>query len=81
MPRGAAPLTQYTRYYTGNVAGTSGLVEGVFLRTPLYSTRSSINIVSPESFPSVFDGGCGVIYMLYDVATEGVISIECNGEA
>ena len=80
MPRGAAPLAEYTRYYTGEVLGGSGLVEGVLLKVPRYSNDAPINIVPPAAFPAIADGGCGVIYLLYDVDLGRVTSIACNSD-
>ncbi|MES2058194.1 MAG: hypothetical protein V4564_19820 [Pseudomonadota bacterium] len=37
--------------------------------------------VKPSEMPLIFDGGCGVIDMLYDPRTAKVEQIACHGEA
>ena len=34
-----------------------------------------------EDFPSMFDGGCAVVNLLYDVAAKRITAIACNGYA
>ncbi|MBN1507273.1 MAG: hypothetical protein JW955_10530 [Sedimentisphaerales bacterium] len=36
---------------------------------------------SGNDFTLIFDGGCGVVRVIFDAQTETVVSIDCNGEA
>lgn len=88
MPDGAAPLSTYARFYAGAPPKGSHRITGLLLRS--FSVRSmpdldrsaGVTIVDkPGDWPDVADGGCGVIHVTYNLATDEVIELQCNGVA
>lgn len=45
------------------------------------SPKPRVYFVPEDKFPSLFDGGCSVVNMLYDVDADRLVSIACNGVA
>jgi hypothetical protein len=85
MPAGSRPLAEYARYYAFDKRGRVVAIYTT-LREPSYE---SLNLpagqrrwVSHEDrLPGISDGGCGVVEVLFDPATEQVTRAECNGLA
>ena len=78
MPKGARSLDAYARYYTMYAEKGSQILHGVFV---LESKQSGVHIVERSKMPGVFDGGCLVVNFKYDLATDRVIEVFCNGVA
>ncbi len=38
-------------------------------------------VSSKREFPTIFDGGCSVMHVVYDVEAGRVVSLQCNGIA
>jgi len=72
MPEGAAALRAYTRYY----AERDGMLIGIFVRG-----EDGIRIVSGGELPLIIDGGCSVVNLRYNLDTQRLAAIFCNGEA
>lgn len=80
MPFDAAPLDQYRRYYTGAHPKRAHRVAGLLYRD--FDDPPGVIIVDkPDAFPMIFDGGCDVIHVTYDLATDEVLELFCNGVA
>jgi hypothetical protein len=75
LPSNARPLNSYHRYYSWSDNKTK--VKALFLsgQAPGRSWTARSEFPSP-----VMDGGCGVIFLEFDVATN-LIELGCNGEA
>jgi hypothetical protein len=75
-------LTGYARYYTGSTQGGEQVILGE-LNVPFGSREQpGVHIVKNESgFPSIYDGGCAIIHLVYSVKQQKVVSIGCNGFA
>jgi hypothetical protein len=43
--------------------------------------RRGVHIVDPDGLPEINDGGCGTIELVFDVASEQIVSLECQGSA
>jgi hypothetical protein len=87
MPGGAEPLSRYARYYSWERRA-----DGVRRVIGLYTTFRQAGIlgldqppgrywVTPEQMPGIEDGGCGVVNVTYDVASDHIESVGCNGLA
>ena len=76
LPPDASPLNQYRRHY----AYDDAKVVAVYLSLGAGGRDRQWHDNSSE-FPMIFDGGCGVIHIVYDPRTEGFDEIFCNGEA
>jgi hypothetical protein len=68
-------LQSYRRYYSGEVVKNRHVVVGVFLK----SDHPGIEIVPESMLPRILDGGCSVVTLHYDVSTQKVITLRCNG--
>jgi hypothetical protein len=85
LPRTSLKLDQYVRYYTGEfVAGRRRLrgylVAGFFVAEgPGTTDKPGAYIKDPPL--QVADGGCGVITVVYEVASRRFDSVICNGLA
>jgi hypothetical protein len=80
MPRGAGPLSSYTRYYAWQARG-DGARRVVAVWVNLAGEPPGRHWVTEREFPLIFDGGCSVITLSYDVATRYIEHITCNGDA
>ncbi len=80
LPEGARfPLSKYSRYYTGVII--NGL-SGVLGELVLNDKSKGVHIVdSQDKFPGIVDGGCGIIHLSYDIRSNKITKIECNGLA
>ena len=77
LPRGAYPLTKYTRHYATVRHDGRIMVQGVFV-----GGRSNVVIEKSESdLPGILDGGCHVINILYDLQAHKIVQAFCNGYA
>ncbi|TAA41624.1 hypothetical protein [Pseudoxanthomonas winnipegensis] len=76
LPEGG-PIEKYVRYYSGRFEDGEYVVTGVFLR----EGPSGIRLVSYDKLPVVFDGGCSVVTLKYELNTRVVKYIRCNGVA
>ncbi|WP_454831483.1 hypothetical protein [Pseudoxanthomonas wuyuanensis] len=74
MPEGASDLRGYTRYYSES---SSGRLQGIFI----LDGDGGVHIVPPEKLPRIFDGGCSVVRLEYEMPTKQVVSISCAGSA
>ncbi|MCW3846085.1 hypothetical protein OF829_02470 [Sphingomonas sp. LB-2] len=74
LPDGAAPLAAYARYYAwADIQKTK--VTAVYVRGDTQGRRW----VEFDDLPMIFDGGCGVIELVYDVKRGGLDEIYCHG--
>lgn len=78
MPMHASPLKSYLRYYSGITVKNRRMIVGIFL---LDVDHAGIKITDVDNLPRVFDGGCEVINVKYDVRKKRVVEIFCNGVA
>jgi hypothetical protein len=76
------PLSGYARYYAGSTMNDERVIFGELV-TPLGSGyKSGIHIVgNRRAFPTIYDGGCAVINLVYSLKQQRIISIGCNGFA
>jgi len=85
LPAGSRPLAKYARYYAFDKRGRVVAIYTTYLE-PDYK---SLNLpaghrrwVSEEGkLPAISDGGCGVVEVHFDPATNEVIGTACNGLA
>jgi hypothetical protein len=76
------PLSGYARYYAGSTMNNEKVILGELV-TPLGSAyKPGIHIVeSKRTFPTIYDGGCAVINLVYSLKLQKIVSIGCNGFA
>ena len=76
-------LRRYARLYTHD---NTGNVEGTYLfpgigGLPSKWERGKSYWVEANEVPAVDDGGCAVISLLYNVRSEMLVFVSCNGDA
>jgi hypothetical protein len=85
LPRGARPLASYARFYAWQRR-----TDGVRKVVATYTGQSIADVtgagpgrhwVAENALPVVMDGGCGIISLSYDVATQRIEHVDCNGDA
>lgn len=78
MPRRSEPLASYQRLYSWEPRE-----DGVRKVMGLYHARPEPGRrwVAANDMPVIMDGGCGVVTFTYDVATDRIEGIGCNGMA
>lgn len=74
MPSGAEPISNYTRYY-GWADQAHRTIQAVY---ELGGERTSIWLPS-ERMMAIEDGGCSIVTFTYDVTTDEVEGLVCNG--
>ena len=79
LPEGADPLTSYERSYAWQQRedGTRRVM-GVYLSPDVGESRGR-RWVAENALPMIVDGGCGMIRLSYDVATQRIERVTCNG--
>jgi hypothetical protein len=77
LPKGASPLTSYTRYYAGSILRGHRVVVGTYQ----HSGGGVVIEKSSHDLPIVYDGGCDFINIKYDVSKKRFIDVFCNGVA
>ncbi len=76
-------ISQYARYYFGYKAHNRRMIRGELVRSSISEMKpAGIYIVrSQREFPVIFDGGCSVMHLVYDVEAGKIGSLQCNGLA
>jgi hypothetical protein len=76
-------LTDYARYYAGYTEGGHRMIAGEFVIQRWANQKpAGVYIVANQGkFPVIFDGGCGIVNLVYDVDTSKLLSFNCNGVA
>jgi hypothetical protein len=75
-------FSAYARYYAAETKHHHHFVYGEFLEHEVARKDAGVYIVgSKKDFPEIFDGGCLIINMVYDVEAGKILSVICNGEA
>ena len=81
---GHQPLvSEYARYYAPYMAGDHRMIRGELV-IPIGSKMKPAGVYvvdSEKDFPHIFDGGCAIVHVVYDVETARLISLKCNGYA
>jgi hypothetical protein len=77
LPAEAKPIVQYSRYYAGSVRHGIRVVVGTWI------TGLDVSRIAPSEadLPVIYDGGCGIVNIEYDVKRHCFIRIYCNGVA
>jgi hypothetical protein len=86
LPVGASPMNAYVRYYAGTTKEGRQIIRGVYLVVTVVKdmhqdARPGIRLVTERDIPEIEDGGCHQVNLEYDVATDAVTRIRCNGQA
>jgi hypothetical protein len=80
MPRGADPIAGYDRAYAWDPdAPAASRVIAIYVRVD--ANWVGRRWVAADALPVVMDGGCSVVTLTYDVASDRVEQIGCNGYA
>jgi hypothetical protein len=80
LPEGAGALSTYSRIYAWH-EGKDGTRTVVGYYQNLLGTPPGRRWGTERDFPGIADGGCGVVRFSYDVATQRIENISCNGYA
>lgn len=75
------PLAKYDRAYAGMTLSGREMIEGRWVRRPWSKAPQSTDprIVAYSDLIDVADGGCSVVTMMYDVVSDKIAYLECNG--
>ncbi len=76
-------LERFARFYA---LETDGSVTGIYLfanegHNPARGTVGERRWAAPGELPLVYDGGCALLTLKYDVRRRRLNSVECNGDA
>jgi hypothetical protein len=75
-------VTDYDRYYAGGSKNGESVVLGEFIAADISFAGAGIHVVrDKKDLPIIFDGGCGVVNIVYSVKLGRVTSLVCNGRA
>jgi len=76
-------LSDYARYYAGYTKGGHRMIAGEFVtqRWANQKTAGVYIVANRGKFPVIYDGGCGIVNLVYDADTSRLVSFECNGVA
>jgi hypothetical protein len=85
MPRGAAALRKYFRYYYLTARAEGRSISGVYIAEGWFRSSEMpvgrvIVVSGVADVPDVEDGGCGVVYVEYDSRRAAVVSASCSAE-
>jgi hypothetical protein len=76
------PVASYARYYAGTVIGGEPMIVGEFVMPVGARPAAGIYMVANEQqMPSIFDGGCTVVHVLYDARQSRLVFARCQGVA
>jgi hypothetical protein len=85
LPRGAGPLASYVRSYAWQQRGDGVrkvaavyVSDGIAQQAKMAPGR---HWLAPDMLPLIMDGGCAIISLSYDVATQRIEHVTCNGDA
>jgi hypothetical protein len=87
LPSTASAMDGYDRYYAPTTYSNRPMIVGLFLATSIANEREPrkgrFRIVSSEAdLPGgISDGGCLEIHVYWDIATEKIAGVFCNGLA
>jgi hypothetical protein len=86
MPDGAQAITAYLRFYAGVVDKGRQVIEGVYLargvvRDMQIDHERDVQISPEKDIPFIDDGGCLMVTVYYDVASDTITHAACNGYA
>jgi len=80
LPNGAYAIERYSRHYAGVTSGDKPMIRAVYVFTgDTFEYSPGTFIESDVEIPTISDGGCRVIAILYDPVAQRAIFIECNG--
>jgi len=74
-------IAKYARYYSGATYNGHRTIMGeMVLPDNKFTLKSAAgrHVVSLDAFPVVADGGCSVVWLLYDTKTSQMLWIRCN---
>lgn len=75
LPAGAAPLTNYGRYYAWEQR-TDGVRK--VLAVYVFERQPQRHWVAQNQLPLIMDGGCAIISVTFDVAAGRIEWVACN---
>jgi hypothetical protein len=78
LPDGSKPLGQYRRFYAGKVEDGKHMIVAIFKLDP---SNAAVGIVGLAHLPVVFDGGCSVVDVQYEVESRSFLDVRCGGVA
>lgn len=90
-PDSIHPMADYARFYLGVMIKGQRMVRGELVLAPrecsaphrdvglLCEYRAGLYVNQP--LPSIFDGGCEIVNLLYDPAAGRIVWLRCNGVA
>ena len=76
-------IGQYARYYFGYKTNNRRMIIGELVRPsgPKMKPAGIYVVGSQREFPTIMDGGCFVMHLVYDVEAGQIVSLKCNGLA
>lgn len=82
LPSKDAKLEEYVRHYWGTMENGVAILNGQFhLPWGDEEKPNTIHINDPDGPPMIFDGGCSVVNLRWNMRLKKLIAIWCNGVA
>jgi hypothetical protein len=80
--RHSSVVADCARYYTGATAQGESVILGEFVAPAGPAFKPGVYLVrSKKDFPAIFDGGCGIVSIVYSVESAKIVSLARNGVA
>jgi hypothetical protein len=80
IPSGA-PIASYDRFYAYAGDGGGKIVVAIYVRHDPGGPGKGRRWVAARDLPLIFDGGCSVVNLLFDLEADKVVKLSCNGRA
>jgi hypothetical protein len=80
LPGGAGALATYARSYAWQQR-EDGVRKVIAVYETLTGASPGRRWVAETELPAIMDGGCGLVSLSYDVATQRIEHVSCNGVA
>jgi hypothetical protein len=81
MPEEAAPLSAYRRRYGGVIEAGRRVIWGDFLLSTIAPYAAAITILDHRPVSLLQGGGCSVVTLKFDMDSDRLLGIACNGQA
>lgn len=74
-------LSKYQRHYAGATMAGRKVIEGRWVKVGWSNppTVGTATVIPYATLPDIVDGRCSVVTVVYEVSTDKIAMIECNG--
>jgi len=74
-------VTDYARFYATVMRSDKHIILGEWVMPEIMSDRQPgiYPVATYKQFPRIMDGGCGIVEIEYDLATNSILKLKCHG--